>query len=436
MDNQTRAALEHQLGVALKLQRRHIEALNHMGRARDLLGRGIRSWEIERADLLQHLSRFEEAAEIYQALLVENPQDMHTHILLNEIYYRHRLDGRFLRSYDEALLRSPDAAQLAVAKGQLLMKLGRVEEARKTFEKALHIAPQDPAAQSGLARALDAQDEVEAAYVVHRSCLSSHPDHPDAMEEFASFMLRRGDTKRAQQTAERACELRPDSQGALAVLGLCYRVNRDAREDWLNDYDKFVQVFDLEPPAGYADMEVFNSDLVAYLDMLHGDDREYFTQTLRGGTRLYGEVFFNGHNLIDRLVPRINHALTRFAASLSARGTHPFVSRRQKGVRYNGSWSSRLGPKGFHVNHLHQQGWISSCYYVSVPDVAEDAGRQEGWIKFGEPSAEFGTFFQPRRSVQPRAGRLVLFPSYMWHGTVPFHSSETRVTVAFDALPV
>jgi hypothetical protein len=29
----------------------------------------------------------------------------------------------------------------------------------------------------------------------------------------------------------------------------------------------------------------------------------------------------------------------------------------------------------------------------------------------------------------------VLFPSYFWHGTLPFESDQPRMTVAFDALP-
>jgi len=40
-----------------------------------------------------------------------------------------------------------------------------------------------------------------------------------------------------------------------------------------------------------------------------------------------------------------------------------------------------------------------------------------------------------RRVVQPRVGRLVLFPSYMWHGTIPFHAPQHRTTIAFDAIP-
>jgi hypothetical protein len=30
---------------------------------------------------------------------------------------------------------------------------------------------------------------------------------------------------------------------------------------------------------------------------------------------------------------------------------------------------------------------------------------------------------------------LVLFPSYFWHGTIPFQSPQPRLTVAFDAVP-
>jgi hypothetical protein len=56
-----------------------------------------------------------------------------------------------------------------------------------------------------------------------------------------------------------------------------------------------------------------------------------------------------------------------------------------------------------------------------------------GALQFGEPNFDMG--LNPRHSVQPKAGTLVLFPSYMWHGTVPFHSEEARTTIAFDVVP-
>jgi hypothetical protein len=42
---------------------------------------------------------------------------------------------------------------------------------------------------------------------------------------------------------------------------------------------------------------------------------------------------------------------------------------------------------------------------------------------------------QVQRTIQPRAGQLILFPSYMLHGTVPFRSAQNRTTVAFDVAP-
>ena len=41
----------------------------------------------------------------------------------------------------------------------------------------------------------------------------------------------------------------------------------------------------------------------------------------------------------------------------------------------------------------------------------------------------------PEITVRPSVGLLVLFPSYFWHGTVPFRSHQPRLSVAFDAVP-
>lgn len=68
-----------------------------------------------------------------------------------------------------------------------------------------------------------------------------------------------------------------------------------------------------------------------------------------------------------------------------------------------------------------------------MPDAVKDEKAKQGWIKFGEPSFDVGLGI--RRAIQPVPGRLVLFPSYMWHGTISFHSDAARTTIAFDAVP-
>ena len=93
----------------------------------------------------------------------------------------------------------------------------------------------------------------------------------------------------------------------------------------------------------------------------------------------------------------------------------------------------RLTGGGFHVNHMHPDGWISSAYYVSVPDL--DDTNHSGWIKFSEPPFPTVPELEPERWIKPSAGMLVLFPSFLWHGTAPITDNAVRVTAPFDAIP-
>ena len=85
------------------------------------------------------------------------------------------------------------------------------------------------------------------------------------------------------------------------------------------------------------------------------------------------------------------------------------------------------------MNHVHPEGWISSAYYAEVPGEVEDVSSKSGWIKFGEPRYPVPGVVA-EKFVQPKQGRLVLFPSYMWHGTTPIHGDEPRMTIAFDVV--
>jgi hypothetical protein len=64
-----------------------------------------------------------------------------------------------------------------------------------------------------------------------------------------------------------------------------------------------------------------------------------------------------------------------------------------------------------------------------------DAQTQDGILTFGEPGIATTPGLAAEYSVRPSVGLLVLFPSYFWHGTVPFRSHQARLTVAFDAVP-
>ena len=430
-DLMMRAQLEHQLGQVLKLQQKYQEALAAMEAAGPYLPPG-REPVLERANVLRHLGRGEEAVALYDAILAANPLDLAVHTLRSELLGSAHQD--FVASYDLAQMRAPHAPELAVAKGHLLLKAKQPDRAVDAFRHALKLSPELPAALVGLGRALEGVSDKDGARAAYARSVAVAAEDDNSLLAYAEFLLRQRDVKLAGPLAEKAWRLQPASQSVLSVLDLCWRAQGDGRADWLVDYNRDVVAFDLEPPEGYPDMEAYNRELETYLNSLHTKAREYLTQTLRGGTQTHDDLFYNGHPLVDSLLPRFSEAIQSYVARWRPDPQHPFNARRGRGFRYGGSWSARLSDSGFHENHIHHKGWISSCYYVAVPEVARSAPPQ-GAIKFGQPPAGFGMVEEPRLVIQPKPGRLVLFPSYMWHGTVPFRSPQTRVTIAFDAIP-
>ena len=104
------------------------------------------------------------------------------------------------------------------------------------------------------------------------------------------------------------------------------------------------------------------------------------------------------------------------------------------GYRLAGCWSVQLAPGGYHAPHVHPEGWLSSACYIDLPP-AVDAGGHEGWIGFGAPPFACIVPTPSEHFEKPEPGKLVLFPSYMWHGTVPFGGAKPRLTIAFDLVP-
>jgi hypothetical protein len=63
------------------------------------------------------------------------------------------------------------------------------------------------------------------------------------------------------------------------------------------------------------------------------------------------------------------------------------------------------------------------------------ADRADGCLTFGEPGILTTPSLASDYRVRPQVGMLVLFPSYVWHGTLPFQGEQPRLTVAFDVVP-
>jgi uncharacterized protein (TIGR02466 family) len=100
-------------------------------------------------------------------------------------------------------------------------------------------------------------------------------------------------------------------------------------------------------------------------------------------------------------------------------------------------WGTLLESGGFQLPHSHPLGWISGVYYAQVPEGMRIDNPEAGVLEFGMPPEHFHYASHPElRRIEPAEGRLVLFPSYYFHRTLPFTADGKRISVAFDVVPL
>jgi len=340
--------------------------------------------------------------------------------------------------FREAARHQPRHLPLHIALARALLEADRAAESLDWLHPLRRAVADEPVLDWLAADALDRLDRsAEAAVLYARVAARLGDSRADFLNAHARHAFRRGDPALARDCAERAVRRDPGNQEAWSLLGLAWRLAGDPREFWLFGYEQLVGELDIETPPGFASSDDFLHALDARLAGLHLASREPRAQSVRGGTQTPGRLFGRADPLIAAAEQALRAAVETWIGGMPPDPDHPFLSRLRRSVRFVGSWSVRLRSAGRHSNHIHDEGWLSSAFYVSLPATLQAAGSTgaAGWLQLGQPLESLGLDLPPRRLLRPRPGRLVVFPSYLWHGTLPFTDPQPRVTIAFDMQP-
>jgi cytochrome c-type biogenesis protein CcmH/NrfG len=247
---------------------------------------------------------------------------------------------------------------------------------------------------------------------------------PELVINYVRLLIRAGQVKDAAAIAEQ--EAPRDPLGRFwPYLATCWRLLGDKRWELLEGDPRFIGVYDIKdslPPL---------EAVAERLRLLHDTVAPPLGQSLRGGTQTDGNLFSRIEPEIQGVRAAVAEAVKRHIAQLpTPPHLNPHLIPEQSPVSFAGSWSVRLTGGGRHLDHVHTSGWLSSALYITVPSQQQRGDGQAGWLTFGEVG-DLGISLPPIRTVEPKPGRLVLFPSTMWHGTRAFGEGE-RLTIAFD----
>ena len=419
-------------GRALARLGRHDESIAAFQQAVAIAPRRIEI-RVSLGNCLRDAGRIDEALTEYRAAIELDPGRADLHAELARLAHEQGRSDPF-ESFAAVRRQGVLNPDLLLMEAHLRLRGGDLESVEQLLRDAEAAAPGRVDICGFLGTVLAERKRFADAALYFDRAIAADPASSFLRHQRGFALLRASEFAEARRQFEHALHVNPSEQLALAGLLLALRAEGDPRYLQLADFNRFVRTYEIRTPPGFQ-TEEFLDVLAAELRAAHPGKFEPLDQTFRGGTQTLGELFSRSTPAVTALRRAIGEKVQDYIQSMARGIPNAVTARRSAGFRFAGSWSCLLKPQGFHTNHIHPEGWISSAFYADVPAAVDNHETHEGWFKLGESDFGLGPSDRPERLVKPERGMLVLFPSYFWHGTVPFGGSDTRLTVAFDAVP-
>ncbi len=338
-----------------------------------------------------------------------------------------------LRQATEA---APTYAEAHNSFGILLLETGQAAEARAVLERAVALRPDYANAHTNLGNALSESSELGEAATAYRKAIALDPYDLQAHHRLARTHLALGTVDRALAACAAALAIDPFCQNALATRALAEQIGGDGDAgSSLYDFDRFVTRISLTPPPGSGDIDTFNETLATAVREAPSLVWEPPNRVTRNGA-VTQDLLAEPSPPIRNLERALRAAIDAYRETLTADSESPFLARIPRRYRLT-LIASILTAGGRHPPHIHESAWLSGVYYVAVPaQIGAESSDRGGWLEFGRPDhalPEGSTFHCVSRP--PQAGTALLFPSYVFHGTLPFDGPGERIGIAFDAYP-
>ena len=458
-----RGDLRLNLGHALRMAGRGEQALTAYHAARESLPPQAQEQAVlAEGTLLEELGRAEEAVALYQAAPQSPNLLFNLGSALNKLG---RLDDAEA-ALERAIAQAPNFAQAQGNLAGIRLKRGKPEAAAASYRKGLAAAPNEPLLHLGLGNALYRAKDFAAAAEAFGQALALRGELADAHAGLVNALAKAGRRGEALAAAERAAKL-PNppprllselsgilaglerSEEALAaaekalarepheiralsrIAPLLRAAGRESEADALFAPETVTRARPLsQAPEGWDDLAAFNRDLAEYIRRRPDHTAEAPDAATKGGSQT-AELFGDSAPVVQALKAAIEAEVRGYLERLAKDPPAAYFAAPPQDWRLISN-GVVLRAEGYQDPHVHVNGYLSGVYYVEIPEEVARGNGEEGCLYFADSQAEQGRAL--REIVRPQEGLIVLFPSYLWHGTVPYHSDQERICVAFDVV--
>jgi tetratricopeptide (TPR) repeat protein len=411
---------------------------------------------------LTNLGRLDEAVTSYRQAITIQPRFFEAHGNLGTVLQKQGKLEEAVISYKNGININPADARGHFNLGTALRDEGKLDEAIKHFRQAIVIFPNYADAHNYLGECLRDQGNMEDAIKSYLDALAINPDHPGANYNMAEFLYL---AKRFDEAVEYFERCKLDDWEARSLYCL-YKAERF--DDFKAKLDEIVRThpkhnapflatlsthyatnFGTEDTYNFCKngfdfvyqnsiQELAEPDSQFLKDLLNDINNTAIEVRAQGmiinGKQSAGNLFKRPEASFRKLGELVRQEFVNYKNRFAGSDCELIKSFPDE-LEFTSSWYVRLRRGGFVDRHIHEVGWISGAVYLVLPKDRKDPS--EGCFEYGLHGDNYPQKHDnfPVGIASPKVGDIVLFPSSLFHRTIPFNSNEERICIAFDLKP-
>ena len=369
--------------------------------------------------------------------------------------------GKFKQALTNAskmLDRFPNSSLLYNITGASNAALDQFDAAVNSYKKALKITADSPETHYNMAAALNDGGNVAAAIESYKKALKLKPDYSDAYKNLGSLFHENNRYKEARDCFDKLTDKYSVAKALECTYSLEHyddfndRIESIAKKNPSNIRVAAMSAFaahQMEQTDAYPFCKKPN-ELITFSNIKnHIPNYNEFINTLLvemnekntawepknhatiSGFHTSGNLFSKPSETLKILESAIEKELELFFEKFKSLDNGLIQNwPKQNNIK---AWYVRMLKNGHQRAHIHPSGCISGVFYLKTVESPEE---HEGAIEFGLHGYDYPIKNEdyPRQIYQPCNGDIVLFPSSLFHQTIPVLKDVERCVIAFDFL--
>lgn len=379
----------------------------------------------------KNLKNYQKSIDIFKKIIKIDPSLDYIYANLGNLYYdlgKHSLAEEI---YKKAVEIKPENIKAQNGLGLVYSNSGNDKKAIDCYKNALKFEPNNSETNFNIATSYRKIEDFQNAIIHYKN--STHKKSNDFLLE--CFYLDKKGNK--NKNIEDFFSLLKEIKNNDRLWPLSASLSAHASKVFSRDdiYPFCRKPFDFIKKYKLFEEGILSKKLISNFlnDVLGSNITKRGQGLLLNGEQTSGNLFLLNHDSVKEMKSLIEDKISLYRENYKDYD-EGIIKKWPKKYNLFG-WLIIMNKSGSLRPHMHKEGWLSSSIYLQIP---RNIKNDEGSIQFslhGGNYPNLNDYEFNQKVYQLKTGDMVMFPSSLFHSTIPYESDDQRITLAFDIIP-